>query len=291
MLQHHRLPVDFGTSLSGCHGRRGCMIIVIKVVREAPCMRCRSCVQGETQTLTVLLFVPPQLLPPDHCYERGTNLTDATASVRSKFGVIDVFTENMMSLSAVMSALAVGVASVLSWIIGMWHPRPILHDTAVGDNNDQLTAQSQCVPDKSSTRAFHHAGSLPPPSKQRTVLEEINDRITDLEQLERSLAERYGLDENFDSPKPGRFPRTMTSLDMTWVTWMNYISFGRIEREYYWESSPLRKIVLAQRARLDQLHACVIASGCVPVLSKGCRKEKDGEGDSGSQCAAVEVAL
>ncbi len=43
----------------------------------------------------------------------------------------------------------------------MWHPRPILHDITVGDNNDHLTAQSQYVPDKNSTRTFDEGGILP----------------------------------------------------------------------------------------------------------------------------------
>ncbi|KAK0214485.1 hypothetical protein IW262DRAFT_1485280 [Armillaria fumosa] len=102
----------------------------------------------------------------------------------------------MVSLSAVMGALAAGIMSMHRWIIGIWHPGPILHDKAIGDNHDHFTAQSQCVPDKSSTRFFDQGGEVPPAIQS---LEQLHGRIRELESLERSLAERYGLDENFDS--------------------------------------------------------------------------------------------
>ncbi|KAK0486721.1 hypothetical protein EDD18DRAFT_668472 [Armillaria luteobubalina] len=97
----------------------------------------------------------------------------------------------MVFLSAVMSALAAGVVSMHRWIIGMWHPGPVLHDNAIGDYKNHFTAQ--CAPDKSSTRTFDRGDTPTPP------LELLNHRIRALEPLERSLAERYGLDEYFDS--------------------------------------------------------------------------------------------
>ncbi|KAK0187414.1 hypothetical protein F5146DRAFT_1064897 [Armillaria mellea] len=99
----------------------------------------------------------------------------------------------MIFLSAMMSVMVAVIASVHRWIIGVWHPRPSLHHNAVSDNRDHSTAQSQHVPDDSSTRAFETI--LP----HRDTLEEINDRIRALEPLERSLAERYKLGEYFDS--------------------------------------------------------------------------------------------